>query len=332
MRPGSYHAALWQIAWLGRTVAIMAAVALFTGCMGTSPGDPGITGGTSVTGSEVRGGNGGSGGNGGNGGNGYGDWGGKGGNGGDGGDGGDGAPGADGRPGVDGAPGGSYSYSYSGSDAVTGSGKLITHSIDLPGVTSVVTGANFVVHLKTGGPAQAKVTMDDNLVDRVEATVNGKELRLGLKPDGNVRQATLRAEVTVNHLDRLATDGASHATLDSPVTEPALQLVAEGASQITGPVAVDRLVASESGASVMTLSGRAGSLHLNSVGTSKLLAEDLAVADVDAVLSGVSQATVAVNNTLAVTADGVSVLRYRGSPRITRQETSGVSSIVPDPA
>jgi hypothetical protein len=48
------------------------------------------------------------------------------------------------------------------------------------------------------------------------------------------------------------------------------------------------------------------------------------------VLSGVSQATVTVNNTLAVTADGVSVLRYRGNPTITRQDISGVSSIVGD--
>ncbi len=114
------------------------------------------------------------------------------------------------------------------------------------------------------------------------------------------------------------------------MTGPALRLVAEGAGQISGPVRVDRLEASESGASVLNLSGRAGSLHLESVGTSQLHGSELAVDDLDAALSGVSQATVTVNNTLAVTADGVSVLRYRGNPSITRQETSGVSSIVVD--
>jgi putative autotransporter adhesin-like protein len=227
------------------------------------------------------------------------------------------------------SPGG-YSYSSSDPDAVTGSGKLTTRTIDLSGVTSVVAGADFTVQLKAVGAEQAKVTMDDNLVDRVEATVSGHELRLGLKPGSNVRNATLRAEVTVNHLNRLAANGASHATLDSPVSGSALQLVVEGASQITGPVAVERLDASESGASVLTLSGRAGSMRLESVGTSQLHGSDLAVDDLDAVLSGVSQATLTVNKTLAVTADGVSVLRYRGNPTITRQETSGVSSVVAD--
>jgi hypothetical protein len=187
-----------------------------------------------------------------------------------------------------------------------------------------------VVHLKTGGPAQATVTMDDNLTDRIEATVTGNELRLGIKPGMSVRNATLRAEVIVGQLDRLAANGASQVTLGSPVTGPALQLDANGASRITGPVGVTHLEASESGASVLTLSGRVGSLHLSSAGTSQLQGADLAVANLDAVLTGACQATVEVSDTLAATADGVSVLRYRGNPRITRQQASGVSSIAQD--
>jgi hypothetical protein len=220
--------------------------------------------------------------------------------------------------------------SYFGPGGATGSGRLTSRTIDLSGITSVMAAATFVVHLKTGSPAQATVTMDDNLTNRVEATVSGNELHLGIKPGMSVRNATLRADVTVGQLDRLAASGASHATLESQVTGPALQLVVEGASQITGPVGVDRLEASESGASVLTLSGGAGSLHLNSAGTSRLVASELAIADLDATLSGASQATVAVSDTLAITADGASVLRYRGNPSITRQETSGGSSIVRD--
>lgn len=287
----------------------MTAGGLLAGCMGTSANSNGTNGGVSISGTS--------------GGHSY-----SFSNGADGGNGNDGASGGS-YAYAESGPGG-YAYSYSGPDGLTGSGKLTSRTIDLSGVTSVVAGADFLVHVKTGAPAQAKVTMDDNLVDRIEAAVSGHELRLGLKPGSNVRNATLRAEVTVSRLERLAANGASHATLDSTVTGPALRLVAEGAGQISGPVRVDRLEASESGASVLNLSGRAGSLHLESVGTSQLHGSELAVDDLDAALSGVSQATVTVNNTLAVTADGVSVLRYRGNPSITRQETSGVSSIVAD--
>jgi hypothetical protein len=61
-----------------------------------------------------------------------------------------------------------------------------------------------------------------------------------------------------------------------------------------------------------------------------LLLADLAVRDLDAVLSGSSHATVAVSDTLAAETTSASVLRYRGTPNV-RQQTSGNSSITPDP-
>jgi hypothetical protein len=222
--------------------------------------------------------------------------------------------------GADSTSGGSY-LGF-GPGEVTGSGRLTSRTINLSGVTSVVAGATFEVQLKTGTPAQATVTMDDNLTDRVEAAVTGNELHLGITPGGNIRNATLRAVVTVGRLDRLAANGAGHATLDSQVTDSKLQLVTEGASHIIGPVGADRLEASESGASVLTLSGRAGSLHLNLEGTSQLLGSELAVADLDAALSGASQATVAVSNTLAVTAEGATATGARLlSPSIPPRKT-----------
>lgn len=315
MRPISDRGALRWTVWKGRAVAIMAAGGLLAGCMGASTGAPGTNGGVGING--VSSGNSYS----------FSSGGGGGGNSGDSQDGTSNADGADGYSYSYSGPGG---YSYSGPDEVAGSGRLISRTIDLSGVTSVVAGAAFVVQLKTGGPAQATVTMDDNLADQIEASVTGHELRLGIKPGRSVRNATLRAEVTVGQLDQLAANGASKVTLGSPVTGSALRLDANGTGQITGPVAVDHLEASESGASVFALSGRANSMHLNSVGTSQLQGPDLTVLNLDAVLSGACQATVGVRDTLAATADGVSTLRYRGNPQITRQQTSGVSSIVQD--
>lgn len=300
-------------------MATLAAAALLAGCQATSTGGIGGTGGNGGVGiSGVAGGNSysfSSGGDGGNGGN-----------------------GNAGQDGADGAPGSSYSYSgpggysYSSPDGVAGSGRLTSRTLDLSGVTSVVAEAAFVVQLKTGRPAHATVTMDDNLTDRIEASVTGHELHLGIKPGMSVRNATLRADVTISQLDQLVANGASKVTLGSPMTGSALRLDANGAGQITGPIAVDHLEASELGASVLALSGRANSMHLNSAGTSQLQGADLTVSNLDAVLSGACQATVGVRDTLAATANGVSTLRYRGNPQITRQQTSGVSSIVQDSA
>jgi putative autotransporter adhesin-like protein len=214
---------------------------------------------------------------------------------------------------------------------VAGSGNPTSQLIALSGVTSVVVGASFVVHVTVGGPQQATIRMDDNLTDRIEATVSGDQLCLGLKPGANVRNATLSAEVTVDHLDRLTASGASQVTLVSPLTGPALQLVANGASRVTGSVKVDHVVAAVSGASTLALSGHVSDLRLSAAGNSHVLGSELTVANLDLVLSGASDATIAVSDTLAVQATGASVLHYRGAPRITRQQTTGASSIVRDP-
>ncbi len=318
---------------LGRAVVMLAAVGSLAGCLGTSAGGvPGTGGtgspGTSSSGGNGYGGNGGDangGGTGGNGGNGYGGWGGNGygGNGGNGADGHDGADGADGM-------GGAGGRSSSDPAAVVGSGRLTTRTMDLSGVTSVVAEANFVVHLRMGRPAQATVTMDDNVTDRVEATVTGGQLRLGIKPGMSVRNATLSADVTVGQLDRLATAGASRVMLDPALASPALQLDIAGTSAITGPVTVGRVQATVSGAGTLALTGNVQELRFSAAGASRLPLEELTVRYLDATLSGASHATVTVTDTLAVQAAGASMLRYRGNPSVTRSQTSGMSSIVRD--
>jgi Putative auto-transporter adhesin, head GIN domain len=333
-----------------RSVVILAAVMLLASCLGTSGegtggtgtnGTPGTSGngyggqgGSADGGQGAPGGSGGAGGTGGDGGDGHGGWGGNG-YGGPGGsaDGGDGAPGRDGAPGgrgadgADGAPG--HSFPYDGPGVVAGSGRLTSRTIDLSGVKSLAVGAGFVVNLKTGGPPQATVKMDDNLVDRVQASVIGAELQLGIRPGMSVRDATLSAEITVSQLDRLATNGASQVVLSPTLTGPALDLVVSGTSAVTGPVTVGRLQATVSGASILALSGQVQDMNLSAAGTSRLPLADLTVGRLDARLSGTSHATVTVSDTLVAEAAGVSMLRYLGAPSVTRSQTSGMSSIVP---
>lgn len=335
----------WWTVRVGRAVAILAAMGLLAGCLGTSAGGTSGTVGTGTSGTSSSGGNGyggnggdanggtgsngGTGGKGGNGGNGYGGQGGNGdGGNGYGGQGGsaNGGDGADGRDGADGAPGGSFSAP----GALAGSGRLTSRTINLTGVTSVLAGANFVVRLKMGGPAQATVTMDDNLTDQVEAAVVGNQLRLGIKPGMSVRNATLSADVVVGQLDRLFTSGASRVIVNPLLSSPALQLVVSGASAVTGSVTIGQVQAGVSGAGTLALSGQVQDLRVSAAGASRLPLAELTVRRLDATLSGASQATVAVTDTLAAQVAGASVLRYRGTPKIIRSQASGMSSIVPD--
>lgn len=246
---------------------------------------------------------------------------------------------ADGTAGVDGTGGSHVVLGEDGADgspgigrAVTGSGYLTSRELNLSGVTELAVGASFVVRVRIGEPEQARIWMDDNLADLVDATVQGGRLRLGLTPGANVRNATLVAEITVRELGQLTASGASQVTLAPELTGDRLGLEASGASQITGRLRVEVIVASVAGASTLALSGQVGQLNLHAAGTSGLRLSGLAVRNLDAELSGASCAAVAVSATLAARTSGASVLRYSGAPRITRAQTSGTSSIAPDAA
>jgi hypothetical protein len=328
----------WWTVQVGRPMAMLATTGFLAGCLGTGsspgPGGAGTPGTSSNSGGNGYGGNGGNGGNGnnggkgGDGGNGYGGWGGNG-YGGNGGDAGGGA-GVDGRNGAPGTDGASADGGVIDPAALAGSGRLTSRTVDLSGVTSVVAEANFVVHLREGGPAQAVVRMDDNLVDRIDATVTGDQLHLGIKPGMSVRNATLSAELAVGRLDRLTTNGASRVLLASTVTSPALQLVLSGNTSVSGPIRISQVLATVSGASTLALSGQVEDLGLSAAGASRLPLAELTVHRLDAMLSGASHAVVTVSGTLAAQATGASGLRYRGNPRVTRSQTSGMSSVMQD--
>ncbi|MGH3933190.1 MAG: GIN domain-containing protein [Pseudonocardiaceae bacterium] len=213
---------------------------------------------------------------------------------------------------------------------MTGSRHLTSRQLDLSSVTDLVVGAGFVVRVQLGKAERATIWMDDNLADLVDATVTDGRLRLGLKPNVNVRNATLAAEITVRNLDQLTASGASQVTLAPELTADALGLEASGASHITGRLRVEAVVAAASGASMLALSGYVGHLTLHATGTSELQLSELAARHLDVVLSGASCAAVAVSDTLAAQTSGASVLRYSGAPRITREQTSGASSIAPE--
>jgi putative autotransporter adhesin-like protein len=87
------------------------------------------------------------------------------------------------------------------------------------------------------------------------------------------------------------------------------------------------MTADLSGASEVRPSGRVGSVAANASGASRLALEQLQVDALEVSLSGASNAEVSVRRTISASLSGASSLRYRGSPTLTKQETSGGSSI-----
>jgi putative autotransporter adhesin-like protein len=210
-----------------------------------------------------------------------------------------------------------------------GSGTLVTRRFEVASeVDRVEIGDAFRATVRVGAATpSAKVTIDDNLLDRLRLEVDGHTLTIDL--DGRVRDATLRADVSVVGLRRLGASGASKVRLDGTVTDD-LTIEASGASEVeVGSIELDELVLDVSGASQVSAVGSTGHLRADISGASRIALFDVEADEAQLDVSGASDADVTVLDRLEAEASGASSVRYRGEPDRVISDESGASSVEP---
>jgi hypothetical protein len=188
-----------------------------------------------------------------------------------------------------------------------GSGVLATESRPVAGFTKVsLSGAGHLIIQQTGVES-LRITAEDNLLPFVRSEVQGDELVLGFTPGASVNPThEVLYRLTVRDLTAIDISGASRVEihgLDSPSFATVL-----------------------SGASSLTLDGRADVQVLVVSGASRYEAESLGSRVVTATVSGTSYGLVRASETLTATVSGVSILEYFGNP-ILLTTVSGGSSV-----
>jgi hypothetical protein len=214
---------------------------------------------------------------------------------------------------------------------ITGSGTLTTIQSDLVDFDQLVVGFAFEATIRQGEAYSVVLTVDDNLADFVQVTKRGQTLEIGLDPDRamNVRNATLRAEVTMPALTAVEASGASHLVFSGFAARDDLSATATGASSIRGEVLAGKATLEASGGSQITLQGEATDLVLDLSGASTADLEGFPADNIDATLGGASHAVVYASEHLDVEASGASRLTYVGTPTLGRVQTSGASTVEP---
>jgi hypothetical protein len=212
-------------------------------------------------------------------------------------------------------------------DTVRGSGNVVARDVAVPSFSRLQVASAFEVTVSLGGQPSLTLHIDDNLDRHVDVGVDGDTLHIGLRRGTSVSDATLQAAVTAPSLARIQGSGSSRILLQNPPAGDDLEVELSGASRLDGAAELRSMTAGLSGASELTLSGRVGSVSASASGASHLALERLEIDALEVELSGASNAEVLVRRTISASLSGASSLRYRGSPTLTRQDTSGGSSI-----
>ncbi len=235
---------------------------------------------------------------------------------------------------------------------VIGTGEVITEKKDFTNFTSLDIGSAFEVNITKADTFSVVISADESLFDYVEVTQTGTKLKVYLSPrhiftDFTLGKRVLKAEITMPSLHELEISGASKGTMTgfqsaSPLKlgisgATTLKLVntkagdteceISGASKLSGNLTAVDVDFNISGASSMEVSGSANDLKLEVSGASRADLTDFKAENAGVDLSGASEATIYVHETLDVEVSGASRLYFLGNPKLGETDVSGASTI-----
>ena len=211
---------------------------------------------------------------------------------------------------------------------VAPSGSVVTKDYDLGNFSAVAAGSAFQVEITRSDKYSVSVTVNENLVERLDVGVSGNTLRISLKPGiGITGAATLKAKVTMPELTGLDLSGASHTTLAGFKSGNNFKADVSGASSLRGDLTCGDAQFDASGASKIELDGSGQNLNIKASGASTLDLSNFTSKNTTVDASGASKAVVNVSGTLDAEASGASTVRYIGDPAKVRENSSGASTV-----
>jgi hypothetical protein len=205
----------------------------------------------------------------------------------------------------------SYAFGYvsfiPGGFDLTGSGTPVTETMSITGFTSVSAAMGFRVEITEASTYSVRVTVDDNVVDKLRVTKIGNTLSIALDP-GIYTLMSLKAEVTMPDIEGLELSGGSRGSISGFVGLASLDLELSGGSHVDAE-------------------GSAGDLTVDASGGSTLDLKDFPVHDANIGFSGGSSGTISLDGTLDADVSGGSRLWYIGNPTLGNIDTSGGSTV-----
>jgi RNA polymerase sigma factor (sigma-70 family) len=214
-----------------------------------------------------------------------------------------------------------------GREVITGSGKKITRELKLSDFTSVDVGSAFEVEITQGKAFRVAITADDNVIPFVKAAKDGSALKIGLDSERrSFHNATLKAAVTMPHVEGLTVSGACQVTLAGFTSEKDCKLRLSGASTLKGDLQAATVALVADGASRIALKGSAKKAKLSCHGASTLALAEFTLDSAGVTLTGASRATVRARSALDYHLSGASSLKYGGEPKIGKKQVTGASS------
>jgi hypothetical protein len=212
------------------------------------------------------------------------------------------------------------------SAGVVGSGRVITETRPVSGVSAVSLGGVGELTIVQGEPESLEIEAEDNIMPHIRTETNAGILDIGEK-GGVEPKKPIRFKLTVSRLTKVYSSGAGSVRADKFSSPGLLDLRVNGA----GAVEFSQLECASvkvvlAGAGAVKLQGHTRNQDVEISGAANYLAGDLRTQYTKLAISGAGNARVWAMSELDVSISGMGKVDYYGNPTI-KQEIAGVGSL-----
>ncbi len=212
-------------------------------------------------------------------------------------------------------------------NTIQGKGPMKAKEYDLAGFNGVEASSAMKVTIHKADRFKVSVSVQENLLPYVEVEKRGDVLYLGMKSGHSYSNMQVEANVYMPELAFVGLSGACQGHLDGEWLAQDFKMELSGACSLDGAIAMEDGVMDVSGASSVSLTGKARSLTVEASGACKLRMARFSADRLTISLSGASSGEMQVEKVLDAEASGASSFEYSGNPEVKRTETSGASDI-----
>ncbi len=209
------------------------------------------------------------------------------------------------------------------------SSNITSEFRDITGYDKLEVNDAFEVEVNYSETSQPiEIIANDNLHEYIEVVKNADVLRVGLQNSISISgNAKIKVVLTTDYLTGYTVNGASLISLKDTIRANQVAINLTGASKMDGTMIIQNLSVDMREASFLDITGETTDLNLTASGASRMSGYAFGCLDLDADLSGASEAELTVNGKININASGASILRYRGNATIESQHLTGASTI-----
>lgn len=208
----------------------------------------------------------------------------------------------------------------------SGSGDIVTSNRNTSDFKSVSAGGGFDVEIRTGSNYKVMVEADDNLIDDIETTVEGGQLKIRMRKNLNVRNAHLKIFVTAPSITSIQSSASADIVVAGNLrADETIRFKASSGSSIKASIDAPATEADASSGAQIDIDGRTRNFDVQASSGADVDADKLLSENTTAQSSSGGTADVHASVTLHARASSGGTVNYRGAATVVKKENSGGS-------